>query len=64
MMTPSAVVTVSDGVTNGTREDTSGDLAESILAAAGFEVATGASCRTSAPIESDPRVAAADHGRS
>jgi molybdopterin adenylyltransferase len=33
-----AVVTVSDGVTHGTREDASGDLADAILADAGFEV--------------------------
>lgn len=35
-----AVVTVSDGVTHGTRADESGDLAESILRTAGFEVAS------------------------
>jgi molybdopterin adenylyltransferase len=35
-----AVVTVSDGVARGTREDESGDLAASVLAAAGFEVAS------------------------
>lgn len=34
-----AVVTVSDGVTHGTRRDESGDLAEELLRAAGFEVA-------------------------
>lgn len=33
-----AVVTVSDGVANGTREDVSGDTAESMLVAAGFDV--------------------------
>lgn len=33
-----AVVTVSDGVTHGTRMDESGDLAESMLREAGFEV--------------------------
>lgn len=33
-----AVITVSDGVTQGTREDTSGAIAESILRDAGFEV--------------------------
>jgi molybdopterin adenylyltransferase len=33
-----AVVTVSDGVTRGTREDASGDLAEELLRGAGFEV--------------------------
>lgn len=34
-----AVVTVSDGVSHGTRRDESGDLAEELLRAAGFEVA-------------------------
>jgi len=33
-----AVVTVSDGVANGTREDVSGDTAESMLVEAGFDV--------------------------
>jgi molybdenum cofactor synthesis domain-containing protein len=33
-----AVVTVSDGVTHGTRDDASGDLAESMLNDAGFDV--------------------------
>lgn len=33
-----AVVTVSDGVTGGTREDASGDLAEELLRGAGFDV--------------------------
>jgi molybdenum cofactor synthesis domain-containing protein len=33
-----AVVTVSDGVSHGTRRDESGDLAEELLRAAGFEV--------------------------
>src|SRR5438874_1628208 len=33
-----AVVTVSDGVTAGTRQDQSGDVAEEILRAAGYEV--------------------------
>jgi molybdenum cofactor synthesis domain-containing protein len=32
------VLTVSDGVSEGTREDTSGDLLEELLAAEGFEV--------------------------
>jgi molybdopterin adenylyltransferase len=32
------VLTVSDGVSAGTREDTSGDLLEELLTAAGFEV--------------------------
>ncbi len=34
-----AVITVSDGVSEGTREDRSGDQAESLLVQAGFEVA-------------------------
>ncbi len=33
-----AVLTVSDGVRSGTREDTSGDLLEELLSAEGFEV--------------------------
>jgi molybdopterin adenylyltransferase len=33
-----AVLTVSDGVSEGTREDTSGDLLEELLAGDGFEV--------------------------
>jgi molybdopterin adenylyltransferase len=33
-----AVLTVSDGVSAGTREDTSGDLLEELLAGEGFEV--------------------------
>lgn len=36
---PAAVVTVSDGVALGTREDESGDVAEALLATAGFAVA-------------------------
>ncbi len=36
-MTKAAVVTVSDGVTAGIREDRSGDLAAELLAAAGFD---------------------------
>ena len=35
-----AVVTVSDGVTHGTRVDESGDVAESMLREAGFEIGT------------------------
>ncbi len=34
-----AVLTVSDGVARGTREDTSGEVAATMLAAAGFDVA-------------------------
>jgi len=37
-VTRAAVVTVSDGVSQGTREDRSGDQAEAILAEAGFDV--------------------------
>lgn len=37
-----AVVTVSDGVAQGTREDESGDLAEALLRAAGFDVGSRA----------------------
>ena len=33
-----AVLTVSDGVSEGTREDKSGDLLEELLAGEGFEV--------------------------
>ncbi len=33
-----AVVTVSDGVSEGTREDTSGDLLAELLGAEGYEV--------------------------
>ena len=36
--TRAAVLTVSDGVTQGTREDASGDAAEALLRAAGFDV--------------------------
>ena len=34
-----AVVTVSDGVTRGTRSDASGDAAEELLRGSGFDVA-------------------------
>ncbi len=37
-MRTAAVVTISDGVTNGTREDTSGDLAVELLEKAGLEI--------------------------
>ena len=40
--TAAAVLTVSDGVTHGTRVDDSGDLAEMLLTDAGYEVATRA----------------------
>lgn len=39
MSSRAAVVTVSDGVTHGTRADASGDAAEKMLRDAGFEVA-------------------------
>ena len=35
---PAAVVTVSDGVIHGTRADESGDVAETLLRGAGFDV--------------------------
>jgi molybdopterin adenylyltransferase len=38
--TTAAVLTVSDGVTHGTREDESGDVAEALLRESGFDVAT------------------------
>ena len=37
-MTPAAVLTVSDGVADGTREDKSGDLLAELLAGEGFDV--------------------------
>jgi molybdopterin adenylyltransferase len=64
-MTPTraAVVTVSDGVAQGTREDGSGDAAEELLRDAGFDIAA----RRVVPdereeIESALRELAADHG--
>jgi molybdenum cofactor synthesis domain-containing protein len=39
-MARAAVLTVSDGVSSGTRDDASGDVAQEILAAGGFEVST------------------------
>ena len=50
-----AVLTVSDGVDMGTREDKSGDLLEELLAAEGYEVA-----RRVVP---DERDAIAEHQR-
>lgn len=44
-----AVVTISDGVSNGTRADTSGDVVSSVLRDAGFEVAE----RTIVPDQQD-----------
>jgi molybdopterin adenylyltransferase len=57
-----AVLTVSDGVASGTREDASGDEAERLLRAADFDVAT----RTTVPdereqIETALRTLAGDH---
>ena len=58
----SAVVTVSDGVAAGTREDASGALAEELLRSAGFEVATRAVVPDDAPqIEAVLRELAAGH---
>lgn len=58
-----AVVTVSDGVAQGTREDASGAVAEELLRAAGFEVATRAVVPDERPaIEGALRRLAADHG--
>jgi molybdenum cofactor synthesis domain-containing protein len=45
-----AVVTVSDGVTHGTRQDESGDLAEALLRGAGFEVAERAVVPDEGPV--------------
>jgi molybdopterin adenylyltransferase len=57
------VVTVSDGVTHGTREDTSGELAEAILAEAGFEVRRRVVVPDERPdIESTLESLAGDHG--
>ena len=57
-----AVVTVSDGVTAGTREDVSGEAAEEALLAAGFDVATRAVVPDERPrIEERLRALAADH---
>ncbi|MGZ5128617.1 MAG: molybdopterin-binding protein [Actinomycetota bacterium] len=58
-----AVVTVSDGVTHGTREDASGDLAQVILAGAGFEVRRRVVVPDERPdIESTLESLAGDHG--
>ena len=59
---PAAVLTVSDGVSAGTREDASGDAAEELLRGAGFEVRG----RRVVPdererIEAEIRSLAADH---
>ena len=58
-----AVVTVSDGVSHGTREDASGDLAQAILAGAGFEVRRRVVVPDERPdIESTLESLAGDHG--
>ena len=58
-----AVLTVSDGVTHGTREDTSGAIAEAMLADAGFVVATRRVVPDERPdIELALRDLAASHG--
>ena len=58
-----AVLTVSDGVTHGTREDTSGALAEAMLADAGFVVAMRRVVPDERPdIEVALRDLAASHG--
>jgi molybdopterin adenylyltransferase len=58
-----AVITVSDGVTNGTREDVSGQAAEAILHAAGFDVDGRIVVPDERPeIESALREQAANHG--
>jgi molybdopterin adenylyltransferase len=57
-----AVVTVSDGVAQGTREDASGEVVEEMLRAAGFHVATRAVVPDERPaIEGALRTLAADH---
>lgn len=57
-----AVVTVSDGVAQGTREDASGAVAEELVRAAGFDVATRAVVPDERPrIEDALRTLAADH---
>ena len=64
-MTPTraAVVTVSDGVARGTREDGSGDAAEELLRGAGFDVASRLVVPDERPeIESALRELAEGHG--
>jgi molybdenum cofactor synthesis domain-containing protein len=64
-MTPTraAVVTVSDGVAQGTREDGSGDAAEELLREAGFDIAERRVVPDERPeIESALRELAAGHG--
>ncbi len=58
-----AVITVSDGVAAGTREDASGEAAERLLRSAGFEIATRTVVPDERPqIEAALRALAADHG--
>lgn len=58
-----AVITVSDGVAHGTRQDASGDAAESLLRAAGFEVDRRAVVPDERPeIERALRELVDDHG--
>jgi len=57
-----AILTVSDGVANGTRDDASGDLAEALLRAAGFDVDARSVTPDEQPeIETALRVLAASH---
>jgi molybdopterin adenylyltransferase len=61
--TRAAVVTVSDGVAGGTREDGSGDAADGMLREAGFDVSTRRVVPDErADIEGTLRELAADHG--
>jgi len=58
-----AVVTISDGVSGGTREDASGELAEELLRAAGFDVAERAVVSDDRPaIERELRRLTDTHG--
>jgi molybdenum cofactor synthesis domain-containing protein len=59
---PTAVLTVSDGVSQGTREDRSGDEAERLLRAAGFDVRSRGVVPDDRPaIEGRIRALAAEH---
>ena len=58
-----AVITVSDGVSHGTRQDESGDTAESLLRDAGFDVDRRIVVPDDAPeIERALREQAKEHG--
>ena len=58
-----AVITVSDGVSHGTRQDESGDLAEAMLVDAGFDVRRRVVVPDDRPdIESTLKSLARDHG--